>query len=235
MPRGGALPGPGGRAAHLAVDDFLIGKDGAEAGAPVDADLGLEGEVFLEELQEDPLRPLDVADVWARARQGGMGDRWVCVWWRAHGVAVEAPLRAPTRETTRDGAGGARRPERMARVRARLASPVVASSRSQSYEKPSERSCRLKLAMFCLVVASGCVPVLMACCSAGRPKASQPIGCSTSKSHIRQYRAMMSDAVYPSGWPTCSPAPDGYGNMSSTYFFCLPSRRRAAKTRCCSQ
>ena len=33
--------------------------------------------------------------------------------------------------------------------------------------------------MFCSVVIRGCVPVLMAYCSAGRPKASQPIGCST--------------------------------------------------------
>mmetsp|Transcript_864 Transcript_864/g.2617 ORF Transcript_864/g.2617 Transcript_864/m.2617 type:complete len:211 (-) Transcript_864:471-1103(-) len=57
---------------------------------------------------------------------------------------------------------------------------VVASSRSQSYEKPSERSCRLKFAMFSLVVTSGCVPVFIACCSAGRPNESHPIGCSTS-------------------------------------------------------
>mmetsp|Transcript_16194 Transcript_16194/g.38514 ORF Transcript_16194/g.38514 Transcript_16194/m.38514 type:complete len:212 (-) Transcript_16194:376-1011(-) len=72
---------------------------------------------------------------------------------------------------------------------------VVASSRSQSYEKPSDLSCRLKFPMFSLVVSSGCVPVLIACCSAGRPKESQPMGCSTSKSFIRQYRAMMSEAV----------------------------------------
>ena len=35
--------------------------------------------------------------------------------------------------------------------------------------------------MFCSVVMRGCWPVLMAYCSAGRPKASQPIGCSTLK------------------------------------------------------
>ena len=27
--------------------------------------------------------------------------------------------------------------------------------------------------------------------------------------------------MYPSGWPTCNPAPDGYGNISRTYFFGL--------------
>jgi len=74
-------------------------------------------------------------------------------------------------------------------------SSVVASSRSQSYEKPSDLSCRLKLAMFSPVVTAGCVPVLIACCSAGSPNESHPIGWSTSKSRIRQYRAMMSDAV----------------------------------------
>mmetsp|Transcript_27935 Transcript_27935/g.65201 ORF Transcript_27935/g.65201 Transcript_27935/m.65201 type:complete len:273 (-) Transcript_27935:352-1170(-) len=89
------------------------------------------------------------------------------------------------------------------------ASSVVASSRSQSYEKPSDLSCRLKLAIFCLVVTAGCVPVATACCSAGSPNESHPIGWSTSKSRIRQYLAMMSDAVYPSGCPTCKPAPDG--------------------------
>eukprot|EP00952_Eustigmatos_sp_NYUAD-ZCMA_P006736 28835-Eustigmatos_ZCMA.PRE.1 len=33
------------------------------------------------------------------------------------------------------------------------------------------------------------------------------MGCSTSKSLILQYRAITSDAVYPSGWPTCRPLP----------------------------
>jgi hypothetical protein len=32
----------------------------------------------------------------------------------------------------------------------------------------------LKLSMFWLVVTAGWVPVLMACCSAGRPNESQP-------------------------------------------------------------
>ena len=31
--------------------------------------------------------------------------------------------------------------------------------------------------------------------------------------------------VYPSGWPTWSPAPEGYGNISKTYFFGLDVSR----------
>ena len=55
----------------------------------------------------------------------------------------------------------------------------------------------------------GGVFVLMACSSAGRPKASKPIGCMMATPRIRQYRHMMSVAVYPSGWPTCRPSPLG--------------------------
>ena len=64
------------------------------------------------------------------------------------------------------------------------------------------------------VVTAGCTPVWIAYCSAGSPNASHPIGCSTLNPFIRLCRETMSVAVYPSGWPTCSPAPDGYGNMS---------------------
>ena len=89
--------------------------------------------------------------------------------------------------------------------------------------------------MLASVVALGCVPVLMACCSAGSPNESHPIGCSTSCPVIRQYRAITSVAVYPSGCPTCSPVPDGYGNMSSTYFFGRPGRRSARNAWVSSQ
>src|SRR3954452_12033197 len=30
--------------------------------------------------------------------------------------------------------------------------------------------------------------------------------------------------MYPSGWPTCRPAPDGYGNMSCTCSLAAPAR-----------
>ena len=46
-------------------------------------------------------------------------------------------------------------------------------------------SCVLNLAMFSRVVIAGCCPVLMAYCSAGKPNASQPIGCSTLNPRIR--------------------------------------------------
>ena len=50
-------------ALRLAVDDLLVSEDGAQLGAPVHTNLTLNREVFLEELQKDPLRPLDVTDV----------------------------------------------------------------------------------------------------------------------------------------------------------------------------
>mmetsp|Transcript_16194 Transcript_16194/g.38513 ORF Transcript_16194/g.38513 Transcript_16194/m.38513 type:complete len:277 (-) Transcript_16194:215-1045(-) len=49
-----------------AVDDLLVGEHRAELGAPVDELLVLEGEAALEELQEDPLGPLDVPHVGRR-------------------------------------------------------------------------------------------------------------------------------------------------------------------------
>ncbi len=38
--------------------------------------------------------------------------------------------------------------------------------------------------MLLRVVIAGCTPVLSACCSAGRPKASQPMGCRTLKPRV---------------------------------------------------
>lgn len=50
--------------------------------------------------------------------------------------------------------------------------------------KCTYRSCRLKLAMFSYVVTPGCVPVLMACCSAGSPKESHPCFASRGSSVV---------------------------------------------------
>ena len=47
----------------LAVDDLLIGQHSAQGGAPVDRDLCLVGQAPVEQLQEDPLRPLVVLGV----------------------------------------------------------------------------------------------------------------------------------------------------------------------------
>jgi hypothetical protein len=53
----------------------------------------------------------------------------------------------------------------------------------------------LKIAMFAVVVFAGCVLVWIAYCSAGRPNASQPIGCSTLQPLARFQRDTMSVAV----------------------------------------
>ena len=45
------------------------------------------------------------------------------------------------------------------------------------------------------VLSRGGVPVRIACSSAGRPKASKPIGCITLVPRIRSNRATMSVAV----------------------------------------
>ena len=54
-----------GAAAALAhaLDDLFVGEDALAAGAPVDGHGGLIGHVVLEELEEDPLRPLIVGGV----------------------------------------------------------------------------------------------------------------------------------------------------------------------------
>ena len=50
----------------LGLGFVLVGEHRAELGAPVDELLVLEGEAALEELQEDPLGPLDVPHVGRR-------------------------------------------------------------------------------------------------------------------------------------------------------------------------
>lgn len=76
--------------------------------------------------------------------------------------------------------------------------------------------CAFMASMFCSVHFSGCTPRSMAAFSAGRPNASQPMGCKTWWPCMRLKRARTSDMVYTRRWPRCS-VPDGYGNMGSTY------------------
>jgi len=45
------------------VDDLFVGEHGAERGAPVDGSLGDVGQALLVELEEDPLRPLEVVGI----------------------------------------------------------------------------------------------------------------------------------------------------------------------------
>ena len=62
LPDNGVVPTLG-----APVDDLLIGQHGAQGGAPVDGDVGLVRQAPLEQLQEDPLRPLVV--LWVGCRE----------------------------------------------------------------------------------------------------------------------------------------------------------------------
>ena len=62
------------------------------------------------------------------------------------------------------------------------------------------------------VQSAGCRPPFSAAFSAGRPKASNPIGNSTFQPRIRKYRASVSDGAMANQWPTCR-SPEGYGNI----------------------
>ncbi len=60
------------------------------------------------------------------------------------------------------------------------------STRSQSNEQAKRRIDAFWVAMFSYVHAAGSLPRLIAAFSAGRPKASQPIGCITLKPRSTQ-------------------------------------------------
>src|SRR6266480_3657964 len=62
-------------------------------------------------------------------------------------------------------------------------------------ENVAKFKAQLKRIGFSRVVIAGCWPLLIAYCSAGKPNASQPIGCNTLKPRMRLYRATMSVAV----------------------------------------
>ena len=70
--------------------------------------------------------------------------------------------------------------------------------------------------MFSYVHSAGLEFRLIAAFSAGRPKESQPMGCSTSYPLWNQCLAMTSPMANASACPMCR-SPDGYGNMSSAY------------------
>ena len=148
--------------------------------------LGLRGEPLLEEFEEDPLRPAHVVLVRRRelalpvipgAAAAAAGElRSVTPSAPLENGAPRARRRAGEDDARRDDARETRQnPQRRTRRRARSG-----GGGETTHEKPSACSWRLKLAMFSFVVSRGCVPVLIACCSAGSPNESQPIGCSTS-------------------------------------------------------
>ena len=68
--------------------------------------------------------------------------------------------------------------------------------------------------MFRMVHSRGWVPLLMAAFSAGRPKASKPIGKNTFQPFMRRYRLIASVGVLMYQCPMCR-SPDGYGYMVS--------------------
>ena len=76
-------------------------------------------------------------------------------------------------------------------------------------------SCAFMVEMFSRVHFPGWTPASKAAFSAGRPKASQPMGWSTLKPRARLWRASTSPSAKLRTWPTWM-RPDGYGNISST-------------------
>ena len=63
---------------------------------------------------------------------------------------------------------------------------------AQSYENPRRWICRRNVSTLRAVISAGCRPSLTAARSAGSPKASQPIGCSTASPFMRWKREMTS-------------------------------------------
>ena len=72
--------------------------------------------------------------------------------------------------------------------------------------------CSFIFAMFCFVHVAGLTPLSTAAFSAGKPKASQPMGWITSKPCNRLNRAKTSLIVNTRWWPKWR-LPDGYGNI----------------------
>ena len=152
-----------GRQRPCLCPHLLVGQHRAQRRAPVDGDLRLVGQPAAVQLQEDPLSPPVVVGLAGRHLQGGAARLA-----QVSGGHSQGPVRVPEA-----GAPAA------IRSNAYTTQSYRHTSRSQSYENPRLWSCVRKRSMFLRVVSAGCVPVWMAYCSAGRPKASQPIGCST--------------------------------------------------------
>ena len=68
--------------------------------------------------------------------------------------------------------------------------------------------------MLRIVQSRGLILFLIAAFSAGRPKASNPIGRNTLSPCIRRKRASASVGVMMYQWPMCR-SPDGYGYIVS--------------------
>src|SRR5947209_3524088 len=88
--------------------------------------------------------------------------------------------------------------------------PLITSSHtmSQSNSTPIPINCSFIFEMFSTVHTPGSTPRSIAAFSAGRPKASHPIGCKTLYPFIRLKRARTSEIVYTRTCPICR-EPDG--------------------------
>src|SRR3989344_9405583 len=75
--------------------------------------------------------------------------------------------------------------------------------------------------MFCSVQTRGFNLFLIAAFSAGRPKASKPIGYITFLPFMRRKRAKISGTAKAYQCPTCK-LPDGYGNSTRRKKLSLP-------------
>ena len=84
----------------------------------------------------------------------------------------------------------------------------------QSNDMPMRRNERACCSMFAYVHSLGWTPRLIAAFSAGRPNASQPIGCRTLFPRIAANRATASPPLNASMCPMWR-SPDGYENMSN--------------------
>ena len=90
----------------------------------------------------------------------------------------------------------------------------MANFRDQSNAIPYRRKVLSCSAMFERVHSFGWIPRAIAAFSAGSPKASHPMGCSTLFPRIHMNLAMMSLMAKASAWPMWR-SPEGYGNMCS--------------------
>ena len=192
--------------------DLFVGEHGAERGTPVDGRLLEVGEP----VRVDDVAPRVVVELRPRVAVGiGVAHRLA-----GAGLELGDELR------DRPGAVGVvvvpgvedleEDPLRPPVVRRRRWWRRPAAGRAPS---PSARSWRRIVAMFASVVTRG----------AGRsgPRTARraarmrrsPWRAGHCRPFMRMKRAYTSVPMYPSGWPTCRPAPLGYGNMSSTKSF----------------
>ena len=143
---------------------LLVGKDGVVHRVPVHDCLLAVHEPGRVQAQEECLRP---SVVLGRAR----GNLLRC--------CGEGPSRRDARRGDR-GSGQCRSSAAQTRTGAR--------TRSQSNATPRRSSCRRICTMLSAVQAAGGTPRSMAAFSAGKPKASQPTGCSTCPKARRRRR-----------------------------------------------